>query len=322
MKDTGLEGNAMNLSFQLRPRPPFRLDLTAWALRRNPANIVDRWDGETYRRVLMLDSKPVEVEVTQEGTLEKPRLLVTATGTGSQPRLKVGITEALKRMLGLRIDLTSFYRFAENDQELSRLSRRFLGLKPPRFPDLFEALVNAFACQQLSLTVCILLLNRLALHYGVPFYKKESTLYAFPQPEAIAGAEAGALRKLGFSRQKIRFMTELAQRVVHKRLNLEGLELLDDEAALKELGLILGVGRWTAEYILLRGMGRMDSFPSNDSGARGKLWYLLKRRKPLDYEGIHRVLGRWKPYRGLIYFYMLLDGLSEEGYLQETMSRS
>src|SRR5512142_1234972 len=42
-----------SLSFHLRPLPPFRLDLTAWALRRRARNIVDRWDG-VYRRVLVI----------------------------------------------------------------------------------------------------------------------------------------------------------------------------------------------------------------------------------------------------------------------------
>lgn len=41
------------ITFSLDPTPPFRLDLTAWALRRRPQNEVDFWDGETYSRVLL-----------------------------------------------------------------------------------------------------------------------------------------------------------------------------------------------------------------------------------------------------------------------------
>jgi len=46
--------------FSLRPAPPFRLDLTVWALRR-PDNLVDRSDGVAYRRVLVIKGQPVEV---------------------------------------------------------------------------------------------------------------------------------------------------------------------------------------------------------------------------------------------------------------------
>ena len=54
-----------NLSFKLKPIVPFRLDLTAWALRRRLNNIVDRWVDESWRRVLVIRGTPVEIMVTQ-----------------------------------------------------------------------------------------------------------------------------------------------------------------------------------------------------------------------------------------------------------------
>lgn len=62
------------LAFSLEPMPPFRLDLTAWALRRRPDNAVDRWDGRTYRRTAAMAGEPVEIAVTQVGPPEEPRL--------------------------------------------------------------------------------------------------------------------------------------------------------------------------------------------------------------------------------------------------------
>lgn len=62
-------------------------------------------------------------------------------------------------------------------------------------------------------------------------------------------------------------------------------------------------------------MRRLKVFPGDDIGARNKLRRLLNLRKPLDYEGVTRLLRRWKPYGGLVYLHLLLDGLCEEGYL-------
>jgi hypothetical protein len=45
--------------FQIEASGPFRLDLTAWALRRNARNTVDRWGTATYERVLSLAGGPV-----------------------------------------------------------------------------------------------------------------------------------------------------------------------------------------------------------------------------------------------------------------------
>jgi hypothetical protein len=49
---------------EIEPRGPFRLDLTAWALRRRPHNAIDRWDASTYRRVVCADGGPVALSVT------------------------------------------------------------------------------------------------------------------------------------------------------------------------------------------------------------------------------------------------------------------
>jgi DNA-3-methyladenine glycosylase II len=74
-----------------------------------------------------------------------------------------------------------------------------------------------------------------------------------------------------------------------------------------------GVGRWTAEYVLLRGLGRTNVFPGDDVGARKRLAMWLGRDKPLDYDGVKRAVRRWQPYAGLVYFHLLLAGLVKSG---------
>ncbi len=303
------------ISFRLNPVPPFNLRFTAWALRRRPDNIIDRWYDQTYRRVIVYEGKPVEAEVTQKGTPEKPILHVTATAETIGPRLKSTLTHTVERMLGLRIDLSKFYEFVKGERKLYELSQGFLGLKPPQFFNLFEALVNAFACQQLSLVVGILLLNRLAMKCGLSLKREDSIAYSFPQPERVARLRPETFRKMGFSGQKGRALAELSQKVSRKSVDLERIQTLDDKEALEQLYQLRGVGRWSAEYTLLRGMGRTALFPGDDVGAQNKLRRLLNLRKPLDYEAIRRLLDRWQPFGGLIYFHLLLAGLLEEGHL-------
>src|SRR6476660_5259814 len=72
-----------SFSIELRPIAPFRLDFTVWALRRRPENLVDRWDGATYRRVLLIHGESVEIRVSQHGSNEAPRLEVNVTGGSS-----------------------------------------------------------------------------------------------------------------------------------------------------------------------------------------------------------------------------------------------
>jgi len=304
-----------SIAFSLEPGAPFRLDLTVWVLRRSAGNVVDRWDGNTYRRVLIVREEALEIEVTQTGPSDKPLLQVTAIGEAIPPDARTFVTSSLTRMLGTSVDLTEFHRFAERRPKLDALALRFEGARPPRFPSIFEALVNALACQQLSLTVGIRLLNRLAERYGQSIEKQGAAYHAFPDPENLAVLTPEALRALGFSHQKARAVIELASAVAEKRLILDELGILDNEAAADRLLKLRGVGRWTAEYVLLRGLGRLNVFPGDDVGARNNLQRWLGLPKTLDYQGARDSIAAWSPYGGLIYFHLLLKRLDHAGFL-------
>ena len=167
------------IRFSICPVVPFRLDLTVWALRRRSMNAMDLWDGETYRRVLAVDDKPVLVAVTQQATM----LDITVTGEDLPPTAEQAARFALDRLLGISLDLSEFYEFTPRHVRLNQLAMRFRGLKPPRFATVFEGLVNGITCQQLSLTVGLSFLNRLAERCGLEF---GLGMHAFPRPEDLA----------------------------------------------------------------------------------------------------------------------------------------
>lgn len=99
-------------------------------------------------------------------------------------------------------------------------------------------------------------------------------------------------------------------------LDLEALHGLDDAAALDRLRAIPGVGRWTAEYVLLRGLGRLDNFPGDDVGGQARLHDMLHLAARPDYDEVQHLLNRWRPYRGLMYFFLLLARKEREGVVQ------
>jgi DNA-3-methyladenine glycosylase II len=225
------------------------------------------------------------------------------------------VAAALGRLLGLRTDLSDFYRFAVRQRRLGPLARRFLGMKPPRFATVFESVVNAIACQQVTLTLGVRLLNTLAARYGPSHAQGDAPGNAFPRPEDLAGLQPSDLRQLGFSRQKGRAMIELARSVAEQRVELEELAQVPDDEAIARLRRLRGVGRWTAEYVLLRGLGRTNVFPGDDVGARNNLERWLHLAGPLDYEGVRHALARWQQFGGLIYLHLLLDRLVTAGHL-------
>jgi DNA-3-methyladenine glycosylase II len=183
-------------------------------------------------------------------------------------------------------------------------------MKPPRFPTMFEALVNAFACQQLSLVVGLELLNRLAAVCDVRRGIGERTQYAFPTARDVARIAPARYHAIGFSRQKVQALLTLARGIDCGEIDVERLALDDDETALAQLRELRGVGRWTAEYVLLRGLGRLHFFPGDDVGAQKSLARWLGRPGPLDYDGVSTAVEKWRPFAGMLYFHLLLDGIT------------
>ena len=302
-------------SFSITPVAPFRLDLTVWALRRRPENAVDRWDGRTYRRVLMIDRQAIEVAVHQSGRLEAPQLEVDLLGSHLTVRHEQSARALLERMLGAHKDLKPFYKLATCDPRLQPLVEEFRGLKPPQFPTVFEAVANGIACQQLSLLVGILLLSRLAHRTGVMSANPTDAAHGFPDAADLAGMKVLSLKSLGFSANKSRALLDISSAICDRRLNLQSLVQLDNQLALERLVKLNGVGRWTAEYVLLRGLGRLDIFPGDDVGARKRLAQFLRRKKSLDYDGVHRAVASWQPYAGFVYFHLLLSRIKKAGWL-------
>jgi DNA-3-methyladenine glycosylase II len=305
--------SANRTEFAIVPMPPFRLDLTAWALRRRPENGIDHWDGQRYCRVLAIGDQPVEVTVRQTGTMERARLHVALSAVRIKPTTKAVARALLEKMLGLRIDLTPFYELAARDRKIARLAEEFRGLKPPRFPSVFEAVANGIACQQLSLAVGILLLNRLTCEFGMVLGNEG--LRAFPSPSRLSAEKIASLRKLGFNTNKSRELVELSTAICEQRLDLERLATLDNETARERLMGLNGVGRWTAEYVLLRGLGRLDMFPGDDVGARNNLSRFLGLKRSLGYDVVKRVVAHWQPYAGFLYFHLLLAKIKKAGWL-------
>ncbi len=299
-------------TFTIPVSPPFRLDLTAWALRRRAKNAIDRWDGRQYGRVLIAGNTAIHVLMEQNTEVE---LSVTLRSERSGDPARQEVETSLQKMFSVDTDLAAFYQLAEGDAHLRSLAQRFKGVRPPRFPTIFEGLANSIACQQVSLDAGLSLLNKLAENYGLRFSDGDETYYAFPRPEDLYQIAADDIKKLGFSYQKARAITELSVNIVDQKLTLSGLDALSNEEILNILVQNRGIGRWSAEYALLRGFGRIDVLPGDDVGAQKNLMELMGLEARPNYDQIQALTQRWQPYAGFVYFHLLLDKLQLKGLL-------
>jgi DNA-3-methyladenine glycosylase II len=198
--------------------PPFRLDLTVWALRRRTKNAVDQWDGRQYSRVVVADGDLVRLTVNRETEL---KLIVTVeSSTRISERARKEASLLVEKLLGLAVDMQPFYDLARDDTVIGPLVERFLGVRPPRFPTVFEGLINSIACQQVTLDLGIALLNRLSERFGAQFLTSGAVLHAFPTPADLADVPEESIRELGFSHQKARAIKELSTHVANASLDV------------------------------------------------------------------------------------------------------
>jgi DNA-3-methyladenine glycosylase II len=299
--------------FHVLPVPPFKLDFTVWALRRRKENTIDRWIDGIYKRILVVHGNPILIQIKQIAPAVQPKLEVMIKGNRSNDCET--ILQIIDRMLGLKMNLAGFYRQVVEDDKLGSLFKRFAGLKPPRFPTLFEAIVNGICCQQLSLTVGIILLSRLSQKFGLGIMNEDQK--AFPEPDILAKSSIQELRGLGLSGQKARALIALSKEFLTDPIDYEDLDTFNNEAVIERLTKYLGVGRWTAEYVLLRGLGRLESFPGDDVGARNNLKVRLGITRPLSYQDVKSIVSRWHPFEGFVYFHFVLEKLREKGLIDD-----
>lgn len=286
-------------------------------LRRRGLNEIDTWDsqGRFYQRALVVDGAPVLVRVRQTGSSARPALAATVHGPLRGSDCRTEVARLLKRLLGSDVDLSSFYSLIEEDPAVGPIAEQMKGVKPPRLASNFETLINGVAGQLISLEVTMHLLNRLTQRFGLQVEGVDPSATAFPGPEQLAGADPQELRDLGFSFAKARTIIEASKAVVNGDIDLENLSELDDSEATAHLTSLWGIGRWTAEYVLLRGDGRLNIFPGDDIGARNSLTATLGSESDLDYDGVREITSRWQPYAGMVYFHLLLNSLNRAGKL-------
>jgi DNA-3-methyladenine glycosylase II len=281
---------------------PFRLDLTVDALRRLASNTVDvvAPDGSFYRA--LQDGRGTEVvgvRSTADGAIE-----VRATGRDAQRWVPT-----IVRMLGTDADLRRWYARVREIGWLAPLATALRGLKPPRYPSLWEALAHAILFQQISIHAAAAIMRRAVARLGASVELGAVRCVAFPPAERWLEASDAILREAGISANKIAHLRYAARAVVEGVVGETELEPLSTPEAAERLCAIRGIGPWSASVVLLRGMGRLDTFPLRDSGVARSL-ALLAGEAHVDQNAL---LDRLGDVRGMLYYHLLLGRMRNLG---------
>jgi DNA-3-methyladenine glycosylase II len=201
------------------------------------------------------------------------------------------------------LDLRRFYRIAACHPVMGPIAKRLRGLKPLRPPSLFEMALIAITEQQLSLAAAFHIRTRLVKRFGRPI----GDLWVSPTPDVLAKASLRDLLSCGLSHRKAEYVRDFARCVSQGELALETLKHATEADVRDRLSACRGLGPWSVQYILLRGLGRFDCLPSDDVGLRRTIGRYMSRRRRLSPRQLERALSPFAPFRGLAAFYLAVD---------------
>ena len=256
-------------------------------------------DG-TYYRALWMDGAPLGVAARPvAGGIE-----VSLPNGGSSQALDAA-SEWVAWLLGFDVEMDGFYELLASDPVLADAVGELRGLRHTRTETVWEALVHAVVGQQVSGVVARVIRDGIVTEYGAEVSVDGHVVHAFPRPQTLLEAGHDALRALKLSARKAEYVLGIAETAIRGDLDHETLAPLSDEEAIDVLSSIRGVGRWTAQWTLMRALGRVDALPAGDLALQRVVgeWYFDGKR--LTEQELEDFAERWwKPWRGLAVTYL------------------
>ncbi|MEW6702108.1 MAG: DNA-3-methyladenine glycosylase [Bacteroidota bacterium] len=159
----------------------------------------------------------------------------------------------------------------------------------------FNLLLGAIIGQQLSMLAASSIQKRF-----MDFFKNN------PQPELILSTDDSALRALGLSNAKVKYVKDLSQKILAGEVKLKGLSKKSDEKIIAELTKVKGIGVWTAHMFLIFTLGRLDVLPVGDLGIRKSVMINYRLKKLPDEKKIRSIAkkNKWHPYASVASLYL------------------
>jgi len=170
-----------------------------------------------------------------------------------------------------------------------------LGLQANGARTTFDALTRSIVYQQLTGKAAATIHGRLCA--------------LFPRrrvsPEAVLALAEGDLRGVGLSRGKVLALRDLAERTLRGAVpTMRELGSMSDEAIVERLVEVRGIGRWSAEMLLIFRLGRPDVLPATDYGIRNGYMLTYRKRSLPTPDEVTRRGDRWRPYRTAASWYL------------------
>ncbi len=248
-----------------------------------------------------------EAKVSKAGPIAQPTVTERATEAAAT------VAEAVEEV-ALEIDVDEALRHLRNaDKALGRLIDRVgpFTMRVARTQSLFAALAQAIVYQQLTGKAAATIFGRVKALF--PAAGEGLTA------DGLLGVSDDKLRGAGLSRSKLLSLRDLARKMVDGHLpSIDDVHAMEDAAVIERLIEVRGIGRWTAEMLLMFRLGRPDVLPVDDYGIRKGFAAVFGLRDLPKKEDLEKRGARWEPYRTVASWYLWRAAELDKKKRQET----
>lgn len=218
---------------------------------------------------------------------ESGTLLIDGTG---DPSLDATWAESV---LGAGIQLPAYV-----DPVMRDLATRYPGLRPYCDGSIFDGVITAIVGQSISVAAAAVTQAKLAALFAEPVNIDGVDFRPLPHPGQLAEASAELVRSSGVTWRRAEALIHAAREMLAGNLPPDELARSDPDEAVKALMTLPLVGRWTAESVVLWGIGAPNAHPTGDV-ALLRAARAAYDRPELTLKELDVLAEQWQPARGL-----------------------
>lgn len=278
----------------------FSYDRSIEFLLRSPKEILHSVEEGKVYKAISLPSCVALIEIS----FDNLHLTIRILNAELKFKDQILVEEYVSQWFDLYTDLKPFYAMANNDKLLGPLVEQFYGYRIIGQPDLFESLVWAVIGQQINLAFAYTLKQRFVESFGYREIAQNKTFYLFPKPEEVAKLNDADLLPLQFSKQKSKYVVEIAKAFVNQEVSKESIAKLPFEEAKQKLMYIKGVGNWTANYALMKTFRYPNAFPLEDAGVHNAIKNLKRMKEKPTLDQVRRIFKKYKGWEAYATLYL------------------
>ena len=247
----------------VEPKPPYTITphLEQFSLRGRPTPCIYDEVSRTCSRIVEVRGARIAYKVVVENEGWNP--LIKIRVLAGDPNLVVEVVKHVMNTEYRYPDVAQLIRVCPGIREVIE---RYPGLRPALNPSMWESLVKAIVNQQVTMRLALSIISRMVMRFGARLRTSSGeTLYDFPSPETVLRAGITRLREVGLSTRKAKYIIGVAEAIVKRGYDLEGIAKLPPLKAVEELMQFKGVGPWTAKLAYMAYTGNLNILLLEDS---------------------------------------------------------